>query len=192
MKFNFRKISAIGSSLLLTGMSIAVPVAASAYPAPFVSGGVANVAVVYGTGAGVSALDVVEAGNIQSNLQSKMGSSVGTTSTATGNAKTLASGSDLLYLLDDLAENVQTITKDDLPTILADGTFTDDDGGSWEYEQTVVMGTHTGNRLSFGDSDNDFDDPALMLELNTNTSQMYTLTLNFDKATNLTAAASEG
>jgi len=133
MKLNFRKITAIGSSLLLTGMSIAAPIAASAYPAPFVEGGSANVAVVYGTGAGVSALDVVEAGNIQSNLQSKMGSSVGTTSTATGEAKTLASGSDLLYLLDDLAENVQTITKDDLPTILADGIFTDDDGGSWGF-----------------------------------------------------------
>ncbi|MFH1529025.1 MAG: hypothetical protein ABIG69_20670, partial [Bacteroidota bacterium] len=129
MKLNFRKISAITSGLLLTGMSIAAPVAAAAYPAPFVSGGSANVAIVYGTGAGASALDVVEAGNIQSNLQSKMGSSVGTTSTATGNAKSLNSGSDLLYLLDNLSENVATITKDDLPTILADGTFTDDDGG---------------------------------------------------------------
>ena len=193
MKLNFRKITAIGSSLLLTGMSIAAPIAASAYPAPFVEGGSANVAVVYGTGAGVSALDVVEAGNIQSNLQSKMGTSVGTTSTATGEAKTLASGSDLLYLLDDLAENVQTITKDDLPTILADGTFTDDDGGSWDFEQTISMGTSDTNRFSFGNSDNDFDDPELMLEMATSSgSPMYTWTLSFDKATNLTASASEG
>ena len=193
MKFNFRKISAIGSTILLAGMSIATPISAAAYPAPFVSGGTANVAIVYGTGAGVSALDVVEAGNIQSNLQSKMGSSVGTTSTATGEAKTLNSGSDLLYLLDDLSENVATITKDDLQTILADGTFTDDNGGSWEFEQTIVMGTSTTNRLSFGNSDNDFDDPALMLELATATgSPMYTWTLNFDKATNLNATISEG
>jgi len=193
MKFNFRKISAIGSTILLAGMSIATPISAAAYPAPFVSGGTANVAIVYGTGAGVSALDVVEAGNIQSNLQSKMGSSVGTTSTATGEARSLNSGSDLLYLLDDLAENVATITKDDLPTILADGTFTDDSGGSWEYEQTITMGTSTTNRFSFGNSDNDFDDPTLMLELATSTgSPMYTWTLSFDKATNLNATISEG
>ncbi|MCK4553170.1 hypothetical protein KAT80_03120 [Candidatus Pacearchaeota archaeon] len=193
MKFNFRKISAIGSTLLLTGMSIATPIAASAYPQPFISAGTANVAIVYGTGTGVSALDVVESGNIQSNLQAKMGTSVGTTSIATGEAKSLNSGSDLLYLLDKLSENVGTITKSDLPTILADGDFLDDDGGSWEFEQTIVVGTNTGNRFSFGNSDNDFDDPALMLELQTSTSNpMYTWTLSFDKATPLNATASEG
>lgn len=192
MRFNFKKISAIAASTLMAGMSLSLA-AATAYPAPFISGGTANVAIVYGTGEGVSSLDLVQAGNIQSNLQSKMGTSVGTSSSVSGEAKTLASGSDLLYLLDDLAENVATITKDDLPTVLADGDFVDNDGGSWEYEQTLVMGTSTTNRFSFGNSDNDFDDPALMLELSTSTSTpMYTWTLNFDKATNLTASASEG
>ena len=79
MKLNFRKVSAIGASLLLTGMSMGVA-AAVAYPAPFIEGGVANAAIVYGTGEGVSTLDLVQAGNIQSNLQSKMGSSVGSSS----------------------------------------------------------------------------------------------------------------
>ena len=55
MKINFRKISAIAASALMTGMTLGVAAAAN-YPAPFVSGGVANVAVVYGTGAGVSSL----------------------------------------------------------------------------------------------------------------------------------------
>ena len=47
--------------------------------------------------------NVVEAGNIQSNLQSKMGSSTGITSSVSGEAKSLASGSDSLYVLDDFA-----------------------------------------------------------------------------------------
>jgi len=193
MKFNFRKISALGCSLILAGMSIASPIAAAAYPAPFVSGGTANVAIVYGTGTGVSALDVVQAGNIQSNLQSKMGTSVGTSSTVSGDARSLASGSDLLYLNDDLAENVQTITKSDLPTTLADGTFTDDNGGTFEYEQTIAVGTSGLNAFTFGNSNNDFDDPALMINLSTSTSTpMYTWTLSFDKATNLTSSISEG
>jgi len=45
----------------------------------------------------------IEAGNIQSNLQSKIGSSVGTTSSVSGEAKSLARGSDSLYVLDDFA-----------------------------------------------------------------------------------------
>lgn len=43
---------------------------------------------------------IIQEGNIQTNLQSKMGSSVGTTSTVSGEAKSLASGSNALYELD--------------------------------------------------------------------------------------------
>jgi len=192
MKFNFKKISAIATSALMASMTLGIA-AAAAYPGPFVSGGSANVAIVYGTGAGVSSLDLVQAGNIQSNLQSKMGTSTGDTGSISGEAKSLASGSNLLYLLDDLAENVLTITKNDLPTVLADGKFIDDGGSTWEFEQTITVGTSITNRFSFGNSDNDFDDPALMLELATATgSPMYTWTLNWDKATNLTTADAEG
>jgi len=192
MKFNFKKISAIVASTIMAGMSFGFA-AAAAYPAPFVSGGAANVAIVYGTGTGVSSLDLVNAGYIQSNLQSKMGSSVGGDDAITGEAKSLASGSNLLYLADDLAENVQTITKSDLPTVLADGKFTDDDGTSYEYEQTIAVGTSGKNAFTFGNSDSDFDSPALMLNLSTATATpMYTWTLNWDKAVNLTAAESEG
>lgn len=192
MKFNFKRISAIVTSTILAGMTFGFA-AAAAYPAPFISGGAANVAIVYGTGSGVNALDLVNAGYIQSNLQSKMGGSSGGDETVAGEAKSLNSGSNLLYLLDDLAENVATITKNDLPTVLADGKFLDDAGSTWEFEQTIAVGTSTTNRFSFGNSDNDFDDPALMLELATSTgSPMYTWTLNWDQATNLTAADSEG
>jgi len=193
MRFNFRKISALATSMLMVGMTAGTAMAAN-YPAPFVVGGAADVAIVYGSGAGASVLDSIQAGNIQTNLQSFMGTGSGsTTATVSGETKSLNSGSDLLYLLDDLAENVATVTKSDLPTILADGKFVDDNGGSWEYEQTIVIGTNTGNRFSFGNSDNDFDDPALMLELQTSTSNpIYTWTMNFDKATALNATISEG
>ena len=72
MRFNFKKIAAIGASVLLAGMTSGFA-AAAAFPAPFVQNGVANVAIVYGTGAGVSPLDVVQAGNIQSALQTYVG-----------------------------------------------------------------------------------------------------------------------
>jgi len=193
MKLNIRKISAMGASILLTGMTMGMA-AAAAYPAPFIVGGVdKGVAIVYGTGEGVSYLDVVEAGYVQSNLQSKMGSTGGATGSVTGEGKILNSGTKLLYLLDDLAENVPSVTKNDLPTILADGKFVDNDGAGFEYEQTIVVGTSTTNRLSFGDSAGDFDDPAMMLELSTSdATPIYTWTINFNKATNLTSSVSEG
>jgi len=191
MKFNFKKICAIEASAILTGTTMGIADAAN-YPAPFVSGSTANVAIVYGTGTGVNSLDLVQAGNIQSNLQSKMTST--TTSTTTSDeAKSLNSGSNYLYLLDNLNENVGTITKLDLPTVLADGKFTDDAGTNYEYEQTITVGSSTANRFSFGNSDNEYDNPELMLELATSTATpMYTWTVVFDKATPLNATDSEG
>ncbi len=195
MKFNFRKISAIGASVLMAGMTMGVA-AAAAYPNPFVVGGTADVAIVYGTGAGVSAIDVVSAGNIQSNLQSYMGSSGGSSTTVSGNAASLASGSDELYLNDDLAENVQTLTKADLPIVLADGEFTDDSGTDYDYEQKITLGTSTDNGFAFGNSDNDLDNPALMLELysgsTVSTNYAYEWTVTFGEAVNFTHSDSEG
>jgi hypothetical protein len=69
---NFRKVSAIASSMLMLGMTAGVAAAAN-YPSPFVVGGTADVAIVYGTGTGVSTLDAVQAGSIQTNLQSFVG-----------------------------------------------------------------------------------------------------------------------
>ena len=71
MRLNFKKISAIATSVLLTGMSIGVAAAAS-YPAPLVVGSAADVAIVHGSGEGVSALDAVQSGNIQTDLQSHL------------------------------------------------------------------------------------------------------------------------
>ena|SRR3989338_6736212 len=45
------------------------------YPLPFILKDSVDVAIVYGTGAGVSALDIVQAGNLQSDLQSRFNAS---------------------------------------------------------------------------------------------------------------------
>jgi len=82
MKINFRKISAVLASGIMT-VSGAAFAAAANYPAPFIASGNADVAIVYGTGAGVSSLDLIQAGNIQTDLQSSMGTT-GTTTTTSG------------------------------------------------------------------------------------------------------------
>lgn len=139
MGFNFKKISAIASSVLLTGMTMGVAAAAN-YPAPFVSGGSADVAIVYGTGAGVSALDQVEATNIQSDLSS--GVSGGTTSTSGGDSY-LFEDNDKFHVGDKIGDVVSTSLDDDeLGDLLADSVFVDDDNDEFDYKQQIVMANH--------------------------------------------------
>jgi hypothetical protein len=190
MKFNFKKISAVATSALMMGMTMGVAAAAN-YPAPFVEGNTANVAIVYGTGTGVSTLDMTQAQNIQTDLGDEIGPSISVS--GDGASKILKSGSDLLYLNDDLGENIQTLTEDDLPDVLADGTFTDDGGTDYDYEQTISIEQNIDNNFAFSDSDNDFEDPMLMLDLTTNRSNpIYTWKLTFIDTVALNTSESEG
>jgi len=93
MKFNFRKIASVFASVVMLGSTVGIAAAAN-YPAPFVAGGAADVAIVYGTGAGISFTDGLAASEIQSSLQYELGSqtaSGGTTSagTVSGEAKAI-------------------------------------------------------------------------------------------------------
>ncbi len=153
---NFKKISAIAAGVLMTGLTMGTAVAAN-YPAPFVSGGAADVAIVYGTGDGVSALDVVEAGNIQSNLQSYMGSSDGSASTSTsvtGDSIQIEKSTNSFNLGNDLNGFYTTIDGDELGTILADGTYSNEDNEEFDYNQEVVLGSKVLTHFT----DNDFND----------------------------------
>jgi len=143
MKFNFRKISAIASSVLMIGASAGMA-AAAAYPAPFVSGGAANVAVVYGTGSGVDQLDFVQAANIQSNLQSYMTGSTTTSSSSVtgGDSVLIGKSSDNLNINDTWSEVFTgTITDDNLKTLLADDTYIASDNDEFDYEQKISIGS---------------------------------------------------
>ncbi len=140
MKFNFKKISAIASSLLLAGMSIAAPVAAANYPAPFIVGGSADVAIVEGTGPG--AMDAAAIANLGSDLQSYMSSTGSESSTtATGDYVILQKTSDKLNIGDTWKTFTGTISEDDLSTLLADGTYVADDNDEFKFEQKITLGS---------------------------------------------------
>ncbi len=148
MKFNFRKISAIGASLLMAGMSAGFAAAAN-YPAPFVQDGVAEAAIVHGTGTGVSALDAVEAGNIQTHLNTFV-TSTGA-KTVTGDKVLLSKTSDNLNLGDAISGPFGTTVDDDDLQMLADGVFTADDSDTFDYEQRILLGS--AELAHFRDSD---------------------------------------
>src|SRR3989339_617816 len=99
MKINFRKISAVLASGIMT-VSGAAFAAAANYPAPFIASGSADVAIVYGTGAGVSSLD-----------------------------------------------------EDELPTLLADGKYIDNDNDEFDYTQKITVGSNV--QLTMYEDDDD-------------------------------------
>ncbi|MFH1591778.1 MAG: hypothetical protein ABIB47_00210, partial [Candidatus Woesearchaeota archaeon] len=177
MRFNYKKISAIAISTLMTGMTLGVA-AAAAYPTPFVSGGVASgTAIVYGTGQGVSALDQQYAGNIQTDLQKYLTSTGGITVIEGGDSVVFEKSSTKFqlgkYLLDVRSTSIDDT---DMDTLLADGTFTDDDNDEFDYKQEIIMANLTLNM--FDDDDYQQDTPTVGIRI-TDTSQVLNYTLDF-------------
>jgi len=185
MRLNFRKVSAITSSVLMLGMSIATPVIAASYPNPFVVGGSADVAIVYGTGEGVSALDLTQAQKIKENLELSLGGS-GSSTVIGGDSVQLAKSTNKFNLGEATNDFITTLDDGDLSVVLAKGVFTDDGNDEYEYEQEITMEslmlTH------FQDSDFNDDKPALGFELADNTKILnYTLDFTPDDAASSTA-----
>jgi hypothetical protein len=191
MRFNFRKISAIATSVLMVGMTAGVAAAAN-YPAPFIESGAANIAVVMSTGEGYSALDHIESTNIFSDLQSRATGTTGSDGSVTGESAPIWSGSDRIYFEDELGDGgVTQVTKSDLPTILVDGTF--DNGVDNDYTQRIEFGATTTPEFTFSDSGSDLSDPALILDLGTSTAApVYDLIVDFDAATIFNSTDAEG
>ncbi len=176
MIFNFKKISAIGASALLTGMTMGVAAAAS-YPQPFIVGGTANVAIVYGTGAGVSALDAVQAGNIQSNLQSFLPSGTTSTGASGGDSYLIEKTSTKFHIGDGISDVISVaITDDNLPTLLADGKFIDADNDEFDYTQKVNMANLS--VTLWEDNDYKADDPTIGVRISSG-SHILNYTLDF-------------
>jgi len=197
MRFNFRQISALATSALMLGMTAGVAAAAN-YPQPFVSGGTADVAVVYGTGAGVSALDLVQAGNIQSNLQSFMtGSSGGTSTSTSGEVVSLDTSADRIWLNTSLNAVKSTITKSDLPTVLGDYTFSGDVTSkvtsAVKLQSGAAAGADNSGKVVFAKQPSSSDDPVIGISLGTSATSnpLYNASATMS-AINFTHSDSEG
>ena len=148
MKINFKKISAIATSAIMVGMTMGVAAAAN-YPAPFVQGGAADAAVVYGTGSGVSVLDAIEAGNIQTDLQRYLASSTSSTSASTsGETVSLDTSNTRIWLNTSLNTATTQLTKVNLPTTLADYTFSGNVDSKLTSTIKLVSGAAAGGENS--------------------------------------------
>jgi len=175
MGFNFKKISAIATSVLLTGMTMGIAAAAN-YPAPFVSGSSADVAVVYGTGAGVSTLDQVEATNIQTDL------GVGGLSVVSGGQSFVLEKTSNNFNFQDALNGVYSDLGSEEMDFLADGTYDDGDVDE-DYEQLITLGTKT--LTLFADTDYEDSAPTVGFKFD-NADEILRYEIEFDDTVNYT------
>jgi hypothetical protein len=137
MKFNFKKIASIVATTVMLGSTVAFA-AAAAWPAPFVNNGAADSAVVYGA----TSADLTAAADLGAALDKSVTANSGTLSGTGDQAKIEKSSSKFQY-----GGGVQlyetSLDDKDLPTLLADGTFMDDDNDEFDYKQTLDLANLT-------------------------------------------------
>jgi hypothetical protein len=180
MKFNFKKITPIIAGALLLGSTIGFAAAAdlNSYSSPFVSSGVADVAVIYGADA--QTIDMASATLFTADL-AKLATTTSTGAVASGENVKIESSSAHVNINDNLtAVRTTTITKSDLPTLLADKTYQSKDGVSYTYEQKIALG----NSLQFNDfADTDYENrmPTLGVKV-ARSMKIMDYTLSFTKS----------
>ncbi len=190
--YAFRKVASVLASTAMLSSTIALAAAAN-YPAPFVQGGNSNVAVMYGTIAAPT--DLVAVTDISVNLQSHLarqtatGTTTTTTASVTGEATPVFSSATKFYINDSLNAVKSVFTKTELPTILADGSFSGNVDAT--YTQTIASGFNP--QLIFAKQPTTANDPEYGVSLSTTAANyIYNATVTFNKAVNFTHADSKG
>jgi hypothetical protein len=176
MKFNFKKVVSVLATTAMLGSTVAF--AAAAYPAPFVSSGAADAAIIVGSTAASS--DMVAATDLRDSLNT--GVTATTAGTITGEAKAVETASQALYVGDYLNNTKSTFTKTELPTILADQTVTDTDGNAITVTQKVLSPL---TQVKYGKTSDNLAIPILYLDFPSSTAT-YESDIVFSPAVNLT------
>ena len=183
MNFNFRKISAIGASAIMVGMTMGVAAAAS-FPSPFSGQSSTGVAVVSGSGSGVD--DTVATNDISAYLATKL-TSGGTSTVSGGDSVKFEKSTNLFNLGDSLTSFFTKLDEDELTTVLAKGKFTNDANADFEYEQEISLATGTTltHFLSTNDDFSSVDVPVIGFNFEGTTDKAilnYTLKFTPDEA----------
>lgn len=139
----FRKAITVLGSAALIGATVGAAAAAS-YPAPFTS----NTAIVVGANAAPS--DSIAASSIASNLDSNAAGEV--VLSGEGDVYKFEKTSVKFHIGDAITKIKSTLDDDELPTLLADGKYIDDDNDEFDYTQKIEI---NGSLLSMWE-DNDY------------------------------------
>ncbi|MCX6748856.1 MAG: hypothetical protein NT076_04595 [Candidatus Pacearchaeota archaeon] len=187
MKFNFRKIASVIASAVMLGSTAGFALAAN-YPAPLISGGAADGAIVVTSGTHAGAISDFDAAiSVQSALQGQVSSSTSTTTTTAtgGDSINLATSSQRLYKGSALNAARTTLTSSEMPTVLNDGKATDNSGTEYTYTQKIVIGGRTVDFTRSGES----IDPVVAVDIgSTIANYLYNYTLTLGKTLNVSSS----
>ena len=199
MKFNFKKITPIAISAVLLGSTIGfatVMADLASYPSPFVASGASDLSIIYGVDG--KAKDMEAAGLFSSDLASELADqTAGDSSSSTslsGESVNLATSNTKIYYGTELDAAKPTITKTDMPTLLADGSVIDDSGTEYEYTQAIDLGTkaNKGRNFSFTKSGEAID-PIAAVDIGYSASlPLYNYSVTFKKQINLSSTDVQG
>lgn len=154
MKKIFNKAISIASSAALIGATVGLA-AASTYPEPFTG----NSAIVTGVNAALS--DNTAAGVVADDIDASTTSDNSGGVPTGGDSYKFEKSSTKFHLGDEITAVVSTdLDEDNLPTLLAEGTYRDDDNDDFDTEQKIVMGTSGLQLAQFEDNDYADDVPT--------------------------------
>jgi hypothetical protein len=179
---------AFGAFAQSTSLGDFVSVSGSALSSPWIVVGTPTTAANAGY-----AKDVVGAADIAAAVAGYATTNVavgGATSISVSGGADLSTANTQLYLGDAINTAKQTVTKADLPTTLASGTFSDDTGTTYNYDQYIVVGSSV---VTFGNSGSDIQDPTLYVNAGTsNLAPLYTTRVVFTKPLNVSSSDVQG
>jgi len=176
MKINLKKVASVLASAVMFGSTLGF--AAAAWADPFVKNGVGDAAIV--VGAGAAATDLVAATDLGTSLNSKV-TVTGETTITGGDSVKLERGSNKFNYGDALNTAYTSLDNEELSTVLADGTYLNDDNTEYDYEQKVEMSAEA---ISFF-KDTKFNDKVPVIGFNMDKGDFimnYTLTFTPDEA----------
>jgi len=169
MKLNFKKIASVLTSTVMLSSTVALAAAAN-YPAPFVQGGNANVAVVYGANAAIT--DVAAVVDITANLQAKLAEQTATGGSSSNSGTTVSGGdfvklerpTDKFNLGETMDDFYSSLGDDELSQVLADGIYENEANNEFDFTQKIELGALP--LQHFQDTDFNDDKPAIGFNLN--------------------------
>jgi hypothetical protein len=168
MKFNFRKIASALASTAMVGSTIALAAAAT-FPDPFVKNGVADVVYVYGATVDLAALPDVTAA-LSDAVQTDDGDVV---VPSDGDFVELNKAVSKTNLGDTLTTVYSKLDDGELGTVLADGTYENDNDDEFDYTQDIQF---AGETVTFFRDTSYSDDPSIGFDWARNTNILnYTL-----------------
>ncbi len=201
---NVKRLMAGGLAALAAGSTLAFGIfAASTSLGDYVKTGADAMSLsspIIVVGDQAAAKDIVSAADIAAAVAGYATTSVTTTggvATSVTGGVSVETSNTKGYLGDSTAKSglKQTLTKNELSTLLASGVLTDGAGTKFNYDQYVKMATTSvaQNQFTFGRSDGDLNDPALIFDLGnaSNIYPIYNLTVNFNKLLNISKTSAD-